>query len=184
MWTATLSHGFHYYRAVPLDNRLLPRGASRAWLTLAFLAGLGLVIAAPWLMHRGSWLAPLLYTLFDPVCHQIPERSFHLWHEPLAVCHRCTGLYLGFTLGIALWPGFPTAAARLLARPRVIVLFAIPLAIDALLIANTATSRFITGLVASFPVALFALAAAAQLTAPRSRAVAIAEANPLSRGAT
>ena len=137
---------------MPLDNQWLPRGAPRAWLTLVFLAGLTLVVAAPWLAHRGSFIAALLYTLFDPVCHQIPERSFHLWHEPFAVCHRCTGLYLGFSLGIALWPAFPAPAGRLLARPRVILLFAIPLAIDALLITNTASSRFLTGLVASFPV--------------------------------
>ena len=169
---------------MPLDNRLLPRGAPRAWLTLAFLGGLGLVIAAPWLMHRGSRLAPLLYALFDPVCHQIPERSFHLWHEPFAVCHRCTGLYLGFALGIAFWPSFSVTAGRLLARPRMILLFAIPLAIDAVLIANTATSRFVTGLVASFPVALFALAAVAQLAAARCRETPMNEANTSPRGAT
>jgi uncharacterized membrane protein len=169
---------------VPLDNRLLRRGAPRTWLTLGFLAGLGLVVAAPWLAHRGSWLGPLLYSLFDPVCHQLPERSFHLWHEPFAVCHRCTGLYLGFTLGIALWPSFPGAAARLLARPRAILLFAAPLAIDALLIANTAASRFVTGLVASFPVALFALAAVAQIANARRRDRPIDETIPAPRGAT
>ena len=169
---------------MPLDNRLLPRGAPRVWLTLALFAGLGLVIAAPWLAHRGSFIGPLLYTLFDPVCHQIPERSFHLWHEPLAVCHRCTGLYLGFALGIAMWPAFPAAAQRLLARPRVILLFAFPLAIDAILIANTASSRFITGLVASFPVALLGLAAVAQLTAARWRADSIDAADTAPRGAT
>jgi uncharacterized membrane protein len=168
----------------PAPQAALGRGAARTWLTLAFLAGCGLVVAAPWLGHRDSWLAPLLYTLFDPVCHQIPERSFHLWHEPFAVCHRCTGLYLGFALGIAVWPAFPAAAGRLLARPRAILLFAVPLAIDALLIANTASSRFMTGLVASFPVALFALAAVAQLAAPRSRALPIDEADPAPRGAT
>jgi len=172
-----------YYRAVSFDNQALPRGRPRAWLTLAFVGGLGLVVAAPWLAHRGSWLAPLLYAIFEPVCHQIAERSFHLWHEPLAVCHRCTGLYLGFVLGIAIWPSFPTAASRLLARPRVILLFAAPLAIDALLIANTAASRFVTGLVAAFPVALLALAAVDQLVEARSRAASIDATQPAPRGA-
>jgi uncharacterized membrane protein len=173
-----------YYRAVPFDNRALPRGGPRAWLTLTFLAGLGLVIAAPWLAHRGSWLAPLVYAIFDPVCHQIAERSFHLWHEPLAVCHRCTGLYLGFALGIAIWPSFPTAARRLLARPRMILLFAAPLAVDAVLIANTGASRFVTGLVAAFPVALLALAAVAQLLEARSRTASLDATTPAPRGAT
>lgn len=38
------------------------------------------------------------------ICHQIPERSFHLGGVPIGVCHRCTGLYLGLVLG-ALWGG-------------------------------------------------------------------------------
>lgn len=28
------------------------------------------------------------------VCHQRPDRSFHLWNAPLPVCARCTGIYL------------------------------------------------------------------------------------------
>jgi uncharacterized membrane protein len=146
----------------------LPRGRLRACLVGACALVLGLVLAAPWTAHRGSWLAPLLYVVFDPVCHQISERSFHLWNEPFAVCHRCTGLYLGMALGIALWPGrarraIPAAARWVLARPRAIVLFAIPLAIDALLLDNTPASRFATGLIAAFPVALLPLAAIADL---------------------
>lgn len=140
--------------------------ALHASLVAVFAAGLGLVAAAPWAAHRGGWAAPLLYAVFDPVCHQIAERSFHLWNEPLAVCHRCTGLYLGFTLGILIWPFLPrAAAARLLGRPRWILAFSAPLAIDVLLVANSAGSRVLTGLVAAFPVALLALAAAAQLAA-------------------
>jgi uncharacterized membrane protein len=139
------------------------RRGPRACLMAVCAVGLGLVAAAPWAAQQGSWLAPLLYAIFEPVCHQIAERSFHLWGEPLAVCHRCSGLYLGFALGIALWPAFPAAADRLLARPRAILLFTIPLALDALAFANTPASRFTTGLVSAFPIALFALAAIAQL---------------------
>lgn len=29
------------------------------------------------------------------ICHQRPERSFHLWGAQLPVCARCTGIYLG-----------------------------------------------------------------------------------------
>ena len=146
----------------------LPRGGRglHSALALASITGLGLVLAAPWAVHRGWWTAPLLYAVFDPVCHQIAARSFHAWGEPLAVCHRCSGLYLGFALGIACWPFAPGAAARLLDRPRWIVAFAAPLALDAVLLSNVAASRFGTGLVAAFPVALLALAAAAQLALP------------------
>jgi len=158
--------------------------AARAALVAVCAVGLGLVIAAPWAAHRGSWIAPFLYAVFDPVCHQIPERSFHFWHHPLAVCHRCTGLYLGFTLGAVLWPAFPRAAARLLARPRSILLFAIPLAIDAVVLVNTPASRFATGLVAGAPVALLALAAVEQIARPRVRVKPLAPARAPARGAT
>jgi uncharacterized membrane protein len=157
-----------YYRAMPLDPP--PRGL-RACLVAACALVLGLVVAAPWAAHRGSWVAPFVYAIFDPVCHQIAERSFHLWHEPMAVCHRCTGLYLGFAIGIALWPAFPTVARRLLERPRAIVLFAIPLAIDAVLFANTPVTRFATGLIAAFPVALLPHVALADLARRTTSAI-------------
>ncbi len=164
---------------MPFDR---PRRGPWACLVAACILGLGLVLAAPWATDRGSWIAPLLYAIFDPVCHQIPERSFHLWHQPLAVCHRCTGLYLGFALGILAWPALERAAARLLERPRTIVLFSIPLAIDAMLLANTAASRFATGLIAAFPVALLVLAAVADLTRPR-RSITRPEAGSIAVGA-
>lgn len=43
----------------------------------------------------------LLMTAFSSVCHQIPERSFHVADVSLAVCHRCTGIYAGIPLAIA-----------------------------------------------------------------------------------
>lgn len=33
------------------------------------------------------------------VCHQRPARTFHMAGQPLAVCARCTGLYLAGMLG-------------------------------------------------------------------------------------
>ena len=48
-----------------------------------------LVIAAPLL----GW--PALYAAAHLVCHQLPDRTFHVSAGPLAVCARCLGLYLG-----------------------------------------------------------------------------------------
>ena len=109
--------------------------------------------------------ADVLRWLLHPVCHQLPERTFHLFGEPLAVCHRCTGLYLGFTLGVAIWPWLPTLATKLAAQPRCIVFFAVPLAID-WLGANSAASRFATGMIAAFPVGLLPLLALGLYVAP------------------
>lgn len=39
-----------------------------------------------------------VYTAGAFICHQRPERSFHLDGRPLPVCARCTGLYAGAAL--------------------------------------------------------------------------------------
>jgi len=36
---------------------------------------------------------------FAPLCHQQPDRAILVGEAPLAVCARCTGLYLGLALG-------------------------------------------------------------------------------------
>ena len=36
-----------------------------------------------------------VYAIGSLICHQLPERSFHLWGAQLPVCARCTGIYAG-----------------------------------------------------------------------------------------
>jgi uncharacterized membrane protein len=36
-----------------------------------------------------------IYQMGSLVCHQLSERSFHVWGAQLPVCARCTGLYTG-----------------------------------------------------------------------------------------
>ncbi|MFB6274220.1 MAG: DUF2085 domain-containing protein [Salinibacter sp.] len=38
---------------------------------------------------------------FAPVCHQLPGRSPHIAGVPLAICDRCSGIYLGLVVGVA-----------------------------------------------------------------------------------
>ena len=118
------------------------------------LVAVALVASPPFLMATGSGYAALPRWLFHGLCHQLPERSFQLDDVAFAVCHRCTGLYAGFTLGLAAWPHMPRAAVRLASNPRWIAIFFTPLLVDAVVADNTAASRFVTGLVASFPAAL------------------------------
>ena len=40
-------------------------------------------------------LAATVYAVGALICHQRPERSFHWEGAQLAVCARCTGIYLG-----------------------------------------------------------------------------------------
>lgn len=135
------------------------------WLLVAgvtlFIGG---TLAAPWARAQGWSGATYLYQFYAPACHQLPARSFHLWGEPLAACHRCVGLYGGFLLGLLVMPLWPRWRDRLLDQPRRIVLFAVPMAIDWLLFSyNVAASRFLTGFVASFPLSALAWAAASDL---------------------
>ena len=89
------------------------------------------VIAAPAALSRGhADFSRVIYQGFSYLCHQIPERSFHLAGHPFAVCSRCTGLYAGFALATLALP-----LARSLKRtdtPHIIwlLLSAVPLAID------------------------------------------------------
>jgi uncharacterized membrane protein len=89
-----------------------PREVSRgravgAWLLACTGATLfvGLICAAPILESRGQGTAGwMIYRLFAPLCHQIPERSFYVAGHPLAVCARCTGVYAGFAACLFVYP--------------------------------------------------------------------------------
>jgi uncharacterized membrane protein len=140
---------------------------ARAAIAGAALLWIGLAVLAPYAESVGSPLGALLYDAFHRVCHQIPERSFVLFGHPLAACHRCTGLYAGFLAGVLLLPATGPVREALGARPRLAVLFFIPMVVDAVLLpGNTPATRFLTGLVAALPVGLMAFWAAGQLFGP------------------
>ena len=132
--------------------RTLPT-ARVVWLLVVGVAfGLvGLIFAAPIARATGhTTLAAAIYSAFSFVCHQIPERSFHLAGQKFGVCSRCTGLYSGLALAALAYP-----LVRSLKRtdtPRLFWLFlaSLPLAIDFSLgyfniWHNNHLSRFVTG---------------------------------------
>src|SRR5262249_45229986 len=46
-----------------------------------------------------GWVFPAaVYAIGAAICHQLPERSFHLAAAQLPVCARCAGIYLGAAL--------------------------------------------------------------------------------------
>ena len=65
-------------------------------LALAAASWLALLVAAPVLPVP---LAGTLYALGSHICHQRPERSFHLLAAQLPVCARCVGIYAGAGAG-------------------------------------------------------------------------------------
>ncbi len=140
----------------------LPRTA-RYWFLLAgSLSWLLLILLPAWLQAAGWPEGRALQWLFAPVCHQLPERSFSWGAAPLAVCHRCFGVYGGFALGLLCWPHLPRLAGRFQRRSRLLWLFLLPIAIDVLL-ANQPWDRVLTGALAGFPTALFVWLAVEQL---------------------
>ena len=54
-----------------------------------------------------TFITALVYLAGSLVCHQLSERSFHLSGIQFPVCARCTGLYLGGALGMAMLFALP-----------------------------------------------------------------------------
>ncbi len=121
---------------------------SWGWLGAVGAAALVVVLATlPPLVGIEARL--MLMTAFSGVCHQIAERSPQVAGVPLAVCHRCYGIYLGVLAGALLFP--------LLRRPlagrhtgRLLLAAALPAAVDwggdvAGLWMNTPATRVATG---------------------------------------
>ena len=69
----------------------------RALLALAAVTWLALLIVAPILPVPA---AGILYAFAAHLCHQRPERSFHLFAAQLPVCGRCLGIYAGAAIGL------------------------------------------------------------------------------------
>src|SRR6266404_9479319 len=66
---------------------------------------LGMITGAPLALARGhNSLALVIYGAFSHLCHQLPDRSFFIAGHQFAVCARCTGLYVGFTVATLCYP--------------------------------------------------------------------------------
>src|SRR5438128_11258900 len=76
-----------------------------AFTSAIALVILSLIIGAPLAQGQGyPSFALTVYKGFSFVCHQIPERSFHVAGRQFAVCSRCTGLYSGFAMAALVYP--------------------------------------------------------------------------------
>ena len=93
-----------------------------------------------------------IYHFFSFICHQMPERSFHILEHQFAVCSRCFGVYFGLLAGLLIYPLW-RGLDNIDPLPR-IWLFAsmVPIAIDWSLgifgiWENNHASRFVTGMI-------------------------------------
>jgi uncharacterized membrane protein len=73
-------------------------------LLVSSLSWAAALMAAPQAMTTDGPVktaAAVIYFGAGYICHQRPERSFHLDGHQLPVCARCTGLYLAAPFGLA-----------------------------------------------------------------------------------
>ncbi len=154
--------------------------SSRARIVYAVLMSvcvlwLAVIVAPPILVARGHGDAAMaIYHGLSGVCHQMPSRSFHLHGFPFAVCSRCTGIYVGFTVGGLLYPfarGLRDGAKRVTPWVAMAVL---PMLIDFSagylgVFENTFLSRTATGALAGAAAAFYLLPDVMTIASPAIR---------------
>jgi uncharacterized membrane protein len=79
------------------------RRVACATLALAAAIWVALLVTAPWTAAAAGSVGGWLYAVGSLICHQRPERSFHLGAAQLPVCARCLGLYAGGAAGAIAW---------------------------------------------------------------------------------
>lgn len=121
------------------------------WLAVSGLAVTALVAIAFLPPFVDAEVRPLIMAGYRKICHQLPGRSFVIRGHPVALCHRCVGIWSAVPLAIVLFSLLRRYDAILSARPGLAVLASlVPLGIDWTadftgLWTNTVLSRFLTG---------------------------------------
>jgi uncharacterized membrane protein len=111
----------------------LRRAGIAIWAFVLF-GGIGIVAmiaAAPALRLRSPEISAMIYAVFAPLCHQVPERCLTFKGFPLAVCGRCSGIYIGFVAGTLLFPFVRGFARTSLPSLRLFAAVSLPIALDA-----------------------------------------------------
>jgi uncharacterized membrane protein len=90
------------------------------------------------------------------ICHKIPARSFFYKGKQFPICSRCTGILIGYIIGIILlvltifWPFF-------LLKPLIVLILLIPLVLDGMIqyftkYESNNIKRLITGILAGISI--------------------------------
>lgn len=128
------------------------------------------IVLAPIAKANGlSAISSPFYKFFGWICHQIPDRSFHVGDEQFAVCSRCFGVYFGLFSGFAIYPLWRKIDEIEPLTRFWLFLSLIPIAVDWSLTIfgiweNTQLSRFVTGLVLGISCATFIVPALVEIT--------------------
>ena len=63
------------------------------------------VASRPHATPIGAALLIAVYAIGGVICHQLPERSYHLWTAQMPVCARCAGIYAGAAVAAIVMTG-------------------------------------------------------------------------------
>ncbi len=147
------------------------RQARRVWIgaLIVALTWVVLILLPPVAEAAGfNGVSAGFYNAFSFICHQMPDRSFHVLGHKFGVCSRCFGVYFGLLAGFAIYP---------MLRPVDIIepfprfwLFGamVPIGIDWTLTIfgiweNTFTTRFVTGSILGIACAVFIVPALVEI---------------------
>lgn len=149
----------------------IKKRASKAWgigFTVVVFWVL-LIVSAPIAKATGAeQVSVFIYKFFSVLCHQMPERSFHVFDHQFAVCSRCFGVYFGLVFGFIIYP-LMRDLEEIEPFPRFwLFLSLIPIGIDWSLgmfgiWENNHLSRFLTGLILGTACAIFIIPALVEL---------------------
>lgn len=158
---------------IPLDvAATMRKQAFHIWLIGLFivLVWVLLIVGVPVLKANGfAAVSSPLYYFFSFLCHQIPERSFHIEGEQFAVCSRCFGVYFGLLFGFVIYPIW-RRIDEIEPLPKFwLFLSLIPISVDWSLTVfgiweNTHLSRFITGMILGVACSTFIVPALVEIT--------------------
>jgi uncharacterized membrane protein len=104
-------------------------GAAAAWSIGVTLAPVVASRSLSQVSSVGYAFAFLVYAAGSVICHQRPERSFHLLGAQMPVCARCAGLYAGTAVAaIVLWLKRPLTGRFSIGARRLLLGCALPTA--------------------------------------------------------
>ncbi len=135
----------------------------RVLVAFAMLILITLATLAPYEAAHGN---TAYYTLFRGVCHQKAHRCFELFGFPMAICARCTFIYLGIAVGALFLPMFHSENRR-----RYLILLGVSgglVAIDVVcgylhLYHNIFPTRMVTGFLVGLPLGAMSVSAVQDL---------------------
>ena len=148
-----------------------------AWALAACVALLfvGALFFAPLAAAAGHEAAArTLYRALHFVCHQMPERSFHVAGHPLAVCARCSGIYFGFAAAVLAYPLLRQVRRTDVPARAWLLAASLPVALDFALgftglWENTHLSRALTGALLGAACVFYVVPGLVELTSLRPR---------------